>query len=175
MSKQRSLPTPAKPVPCGLRDGRSWRAFGIPKCCFQRQRRTCQPAGTSRTLKTCFGAAETLIELKRPDESRPLARQRHRAVHQKKKQTDEARFSDVHKSAGIVASEQQNPSERTDKSSSSEQDKSAFELESSCAGKQLAAFAELEQSLAAKTAVRLPAKDARAGRGDAPAGTLTTA
>ncbi|WP_176269172.1 GPO family capsid scaffolding protein, partial [Salmonella enterica] len=70
------------------------------------------------------------------------------ALFTKKEQTDEARFSDVHKSVELVASEQQNLSERTDKSLS-EQDKRLSELESSLQ-EQLAAFAELEQKLSSE-------------------------
>lgn len=88
-------------------------------------------------------AVETLIELEEARDEKPSSCPRHRAVHQKE-QTDEARFSDVHKAVELVATEQQNLSERTDKSLS-EQDKRLSELESSLQEQQ-AAFAELEKS-----------------------------
>lgn len=113
-------------------------------------------------------AVETLIELEEAQtKSRPSC-PRHRAVHQKE-QTDEARFSDVHKAVELVATEQQNLSERTDKSLS-EQDKRLSELESSLQEQQTA-FAELEQKLSSEDS----RKDyrQRAPGGDAPAGTLT--
>jgi hypothetical protein len=49
----------------------------------------------------------------------------------KKEQTDDARFSDVHRAVELVATEQQNLSERTDQSLSA-QDKRLAELETSC-------------------------------------------
>ncbi len=111
-------------------------------------------------------AAETVIEL---EESQPNLFARVTALFAKKEQTDEASFSDVHKAVELVATEQQNLSERTDKSLI-EQDKRLSELESSLQEQQ-AAFAELEQKLSREDS----RKDyrQRAPGGDAPAGTLT--
>lgn len=49
----------------------------------------------------------------------------------KKEQTDDARFSDVHRAVELVATEQQSLSERTDQNLSA-QDKRIDELEASC-------------------------------------------
>lgn len=75
----------------------------------------------------------------------------------------------MHKAVELVATEQQNLSERTDKSLS-EQDKRLSELESSLQEQQTA-FAELEKKLSSEDS----RKDyrQRAPGGDAPAGTLT--
>jgi uncharacterized coiled-coil protein SlyX len=78
----------------------------------------------------------------------------------KKEQTDDARFSDVHRAVELVATEQQNLSERTDQSLSA-QDKRLAELETSLQEQQ-AAFAELEQQLSRKTAVKIIASARRA-------------
>lgn len=49
----------------------------------------------------------------------------------KKEQNDEARFSDVHRAVELIATEQQNLSERTEHSLSA-QDTRIAELEASC-------------------------------------------
>ncbi|WP_233638603.1 GPO family capsid scaffolding protein, partial [Citrobacter cronae] len=59
---------------------------------------------------------ETLIELEEAQDEKPSLFARVTALFTKKEQTDEASFSDVHKAVELVATEQQNLSERTDKS-----------------------------------------------------------
>ncbi|MBJ3419420.1 MULTISPECIES: GPO family capsid scaffolding protein, partial [unclassified Salmonella] len=114
-------------------------------------------------------AEETLIELEEVQDEKPSLFARVTALFTKKEQTDDARFSDVHKAVELVASEQQILSERTDKSLS-DQDQRLSELESSLQEQQTA-FAELQQRLSREDS----RKDyrQRAPGGDAPAGTLT--
>ncbi|WP_213315808.1 GPO family capsid scaffolding protein [Klebsiella aerogenes] len=127
-------------------------------------------ANRKQSPENLFTAAEeTLIELEEAQDEKPSLFARITALLTKKEQTDEASFSDVHKAVELVATEQQNLSERTDKSLT-EQDKRLSELESSLQEQQ-AAFAELEQKLSREDS----RKDyrQRAPGGDAPAGTLT--
>ncbi|AOP41944.1 GPO family capsid scaffolding protein [Edwardsiella piscicida] len=112
---------------------------------------------------------ETLIELEESPDEKPSLFARVTALFIQKEQTDEARFSDVHKAVELVATEQQNLSERTDKSLS-EQNKRLSALESDLQAQQ-SAFTELEQKLSHEDS----RKDyrQRAPGADAPAGTLT--
>ncbi|AHJ74562.1 GPO family capsid scaffolding protein [Kosakonia sacchari] len=126
-------------------------------------------ANRKQNPENLFTAAEeTVIELEFQDD-KPSLFARVTALFTKKEQTDDARFSDVHKAVELVATEQQNLSERTDKSLS-DQDKRLSTLESSLQEQQTA-FAELEQKLSQEDS----RKDyrQRAPGGDAPAGTLT--
>ncbi|QGH30814.1 GPO family capsid scaffolding protein [Kluyvera intermedia] len=111
-------------------------------------------------------ATETVIEL---EESQPNLFARVTALFSKKEQTDDARFSDVHKAVELIATEQQGFGERTDKSLS-EQETRLSALEASL-GQQQADFAELQQKLSTEDS----RKDyrQRAPGGDAPAGTVT--
>lgn len=111
-------------------------------------------------------AAETVIEL---EEAPPSLFSRVTALFAKKEQTDDARFSDVHKAVELVATEQQSFGERTDKSLS-EQETRLSELETSLQQQQ-ADFTALQQQLNAEDS----RKDyrQRAPGGDAPAGTVT--
>ncbi|WP_407223683.1 GPO family capsid scaffolding protein [Enterobacter roggenkampii] len=111
-------------------------------------------------------AAETVIEL---EESQPNLFSRVTALFAKKEQTDDARFSDVHKAVELVATEQQGFGERTDKSLS-EQETRLSALETSLQQQQ-ADFAALQQQLSTEDS----RKDyrQRAPGGDAPAGTVT--
>ena len=111
-------------------------------------------------------AAETVIEL---EESQPNLFSRVTALFAKKEQTDDARFSDVHKAVELVATEQQSFGERTDKSLS-EQENRLSSLESSLQQQQTD-FAALKQQLSTEDS----RKDyrQRAPGGDAPAGTVT--
>lgn len=127
-------------------------------------------ANRKQNPENLFTAAEeTLIELEETQDEKPSLFARVTALFTKKEQTDDARFSDVHKAVELVATEQQNLSERTDKSLSG-QDARISELESSLQEQQ-AAFAELQQQLSREDS----RKDyrQRAPGGDAPAGTLT--
>lgn len=114
-------------------------------------------------------AAETVIELDETQDDKPSLFSRVTALFAKKEQTDDARFSDVHKAVELVATEQQSFGERTDKSLS-EQASRLSELETSLQ-KQQADFAALQQQLNAEDS----RKDyrQRAPGGDAPAGTVT--
>ncbi|MCM7229581.1 GPO family capsid scaffolding protein [Enterobacter hormaechei] len=127
-------------------------------------------ANRKQSPENLFTAAEeTLIELEETQDEKPSLFARVTDLFTKKEQTDDARFSDVHKAVELVATEQQNLSERTDKSLS-DQDARISELESSLQEQQ-AAFAELQQQLSCEDS----RKDyrQRAPGGDAPAGTLT--
>ncbi|HHA1787194.1 TPA: GPO family capsid scaffolding protein [Enterobacter ludwigii] len=127
-------------------------------------------ANRKQSPENLFTAAEeTLIELEETQDEKPSLFARVSALFTKKEQTDDARFSDVHKAVELVVTEQQNLSERTDKSLS-DQDARMSELESSLQEQQ-AAFAELQQQLSREDS----RKDyrQRAPGGDAPAGTLT--
>lgn len=127
-------------------------------------------ANRKQSRENLFTAAEeTLIELEETQDEKPSLFARITALFTKKEQTDDARFSDVHKAVELVATEQQNLSERTDKSLS-DQDARISELESSLQEQQ-AAFTELQQQLSREDS----RKDyrQRAPGGDAPAGTLT--
>lgn len=127
-------------------------------------------ANRKHSPENLFTAAEeTLIELEETQDEKPSLFARITALFTKKEQTDDARFSDVHKAVELVATEQQNLSEGTDKSLS-DQDARISELESSLQEQQ-AAFAELQQQLSREDS----RKDyrQRAPGGDAPAGTLT--
>ncbi|ECN7097420.1 GPO family capsid scaffolding protein [Salmonella enterica subsp. enterica] len=127
-------------------------------------------ANRKQSPENLFTAAEeTLIELDETQDEKPSLFARVTALFTKKEQTDDARFSDVHKAVELVATEQQNLSERTDKSLS-DQDARISELESSLQEQQ-AAFIELQQQLSREDS----RKDyrQRAPGGDAPAGTLT--
>ncbi len=70
-----------------------------------------------------------------------------------KKQTDDARFSDVHRAVELVATEQQSLSERTDQSLSA-QCKRIAELETALQEQQTA-FSALELRLSRKTAAKI--------------------
>lgn len=114
-------------------------------------------------------AAETVIELDETQDDKPSLFSRVTALFAKKEQTDDARFSDVHKAVELVATEQQSFGERTDKSLS-EQGTRLSVLETSLQQQQ-ADFAALQQQLSAEDS----RKDyrQRAPGGDAPAGTVT--
>lgn len=127
-------------------------------------------AGRKQNPENLFTAAEeTLIELEEAQSDKPSLFARVTAMFTKKEQTDDARFSDVHRAVELVATEQQSLSERTDQSLSA-QGKRLAELETSLQEQQTA-FAELEQQLQQEDS----RKDyrQRAPGGDAPAGTLT--
>ncbi|EMX8932380.1 GPO family capsid scaffolding protein [Enterobacter asburiae] len=127
-------------------------------------------ANRKQSPENLFTAAEeTLIELEETQDEKPSLFARVSALFTKKEQTDDTRFSDVHKAVELVVTEQQNLSERTDKSLS-DQDARISELESSLQ-EQLAAFAELQQQLSREDSRRDYRQ--RAPGGDAPAGTLT--
>ncbi|HFN7790087.1 TPA: GPO family capsid scaffolding protein [Escherichia coli] len=91
------------------------------------------------------------------------------ALFTKKEQSDDARFSDVHKAVELVATEQQNLSARTEKSLS-EQEERLSELETALQAQQTA-FNELVNKLSHEDS-RQDYRQ-RATGGNAPADTLT--
>lgn len=114
-------------------------------------------------------AEETLIELEEVQDDKPSLFTRITALFTKKEQSDDERFSDVHRAVELVATEQQNLSGRTEKSFS-DQGQRLTELETSLR-EQKTAFAELEQKLSREDS----RKDyrQRAPGGEASASTLT--
>ncbi|EMY3661280.1 GPO family capsid scaffolding protein, partial [Raoultella ornithinolytica] len=127
-------------------------------------------AGRKQNPENLFTAAEeTLIEWEEVQGEKTSLFARVSAMFTKKEQTDDARFSDVHRAVELVATEQQSLSERTDQSLSA-QGKRIAELETALQEQQTA-FSALE--------LRLSQEDSRkdyrqrAPGGEAPAGTLT--
>ncbi|EMO5615868.1 GPO family capsid scaffolding protein [Klebsiella pneumoniae] len=127
-------------------------------------------AGRKQNPENLFTAAEeTLIEWEEVQGEKTSLFARVTAMFTKKEQTDDARFSDVHRAVELVATEQQSLSERTDQSLSA-QDKRIAELETALQ-KQQTDFSALKQKLSQEDS----RKDyrQRAPGGEAPAGTLT--
>ncbi|HDX8750889.1 TPA: GPO family capsid scaffolding protein [Klebsiella michiganensis] len=127
-------------------------------------------AGRKQNPENLFTAAEeTLIEWEEVQGEKTSLFARVTAMFTKKEQTDDARFSDVHRAVELVATEQQSLSERTNQSLSA-QGKRIAELETALQEQQTA-FSALE--------LRLSQEDSRkdyrqrAPGGEAPAGTLT--
>ena len=114
-------------------------------------------------------AEETVIELEEIQEDKPSLFARVTALFTKKEQSDDARFSDVHKAVELVATEQQNLSARTEKSLS-EQEERLSELEIALQAQQTA-FNELVNKLSHEDS-RQDYRQ-RATGGNAPADTLT--
>ena len=114
-------------------------------------------------------AAETVIELEETQDEKPNLFSRVAAMFTKKEQSDDARFSDVHKAVELLATEQQSLGDSTQKSLS-EQDTRLSELETALQA-QITAFAELQQKLSQEDS----RKDfrQRTPGGSAPAGPLT--
>ena len=143
------------------------RQAWVQKCCSAKSNPL---AGRKQSPENLFTAAEeTLIEWEEVQGEKTSLFARVTAMFTKKEQTDDARFSDVHRAVELVATEQQSLSERTDQSLSA-QDKRLAALETSLQEQQTA-FAELEQQLQQEDS----RKDypQRAPGGNAPAGTLT--
>ncbi|WP_404676982.1 GPO family capsid scaffolding protein [Raoultella ornithinolytica] len=127
-------------------------------------------AGRKQNPENLFTAAEeTLIEWEEVQGEKPSLFARVTAMFTKKEQTDDARFSDVHRAVELVATEQQSLGERTDQSLSA-QDKRIAELETALQ-RQQTDFSALKQKLSQEDS----RKDyrQRAPGGEAPAGTLT--
>ncbi|EOX0727846.1 GPO family capsid scaffolding protein [Klebsiella pneumoniae] len=127
-------------------------------------------AGRKQNPENLFTAAEeTLIEWEEVQGEKTSLFARVTAMFTKKEQTDDARFSDVHRAVELVATEQQSLSERTDQSLSA-QDKRLAEMETALQ-KQQTDFSVLKQKLSQEDS----RKDyrQRAPGGNAPAGTLT--
>lgn len=127
-------------------------------------------ASRKQNPENLFTAAEeTLIEWEEVQGEKTSLFARVTAMFTKKEQTDDARFSDVHRAVELVATEQQNLSERTDQALTTQGTRIA-ELETALQQQQ-AAFSALEQKLSQEDS----RKDyrQRAPGGEAPAGTLT--
>lgn len=114
-------------------------------------------------------AEQTVIELEAAQDDKPSLFSRVTALFAKKTQSDDARFSDVHKAVELVATEQQNLSERTSASLDCQAERLSA-LETSFREHQTT-FTELQVKLSREDS----RKDyrQRAPGGDAPAGTLT--
>lgn len=114
-------------------------------------------------------AAETVIELEEVQDEKPNLFSRVAAMFSKKEQSDDSRFSDVHKAVELLATEQQSLGDSTEKSLS-EQGTRLSELETALQA-QTTAFAELQQKLSQEDS----RKDfrQRTPGGSAPAGPLT--
>lgn len=121
-------------------------------------------------------AAETVIELEEVPEEKPALFTRIKAMFAKQKQTDDDRFSDVHQAVELIASEQQNYGNRTERKLG-EQAERLSQLESSLQSQlddlsaQKEAFNELKEQL--ERADSRPDYRQRAPGGDAPAAHLT--
>lgn len=127
-------------------------------------------AGRKQNPENLFTAAEeTRIEWEEVQGEKTSLFARVTAMFTKKEQTDDARFSDVHRAVELVATEQQSLSERTEQSLSA-QGKRIAELETALQEQQTA-FSAVE--------LRLSQEDSRkdyrqrAPGGEAPADTLT--
>lgn len=117
-----------------------------------------------------FSAAEeTLIELEDVPEEKPGLFARVSALFTKQRQTDDARFSDVHQAVELLATEHQTYSARTD-NALAEQAERTGDLEAELQA-QKEAFAALKEQLSRQDS-RADYRQHAPG-GDAPAGTLT--
>lgn len=134
-------------------------------------------ANRKQSPENLFSASEeTLIELTEVPEEKPSLFARVTAMFSKKEQSDEARFSDVHQAVGLVATEQQNLSTRTDtvldeQSTRLNQLETELEAQQAAFAEQSAAFTQLQEQLShqdSRTDYRQ-----RAPGGNAPAGPLT--
>lgn len=126
-------------------------------------------AATDDPANLFTAAEETVIELEEVQDDKPSLFARVTALFTKKEQSDDARFSDVHKAVELVATEQQNLSARTEKSLS-EQEERLSELETALQAQQTA-FNELVDKLSHEDS-RQDYRQ-RATGGNAPADTLT--
>lgn len=127
-------------------------------------------ANRKQSPENLFTAAEeTVIELEEVQDEKPNLFSRVAAMFTKKEQSDDARFSDVHKAVELLATEQQSLGDSTQKSLS-EQGARLSELETALQA-QTTAFAELQQKLSQEDS----RKDfrQRTPGGSAPAGSLT--
>jgi hypothetical protein len=121
-------------------------------------------------------AEETLIELTEAQDDKPSLFTRVTALFSKKEQSDDARFSDVHKAVELVATEQQSLSSRTDSALSGQagrlsQLETELQTQQAAFSEQVAAFNELQAQLSRQDS-RTDYRQ-RAPGGDVPAGGLT--
>lgn len=121
-------------------------------------------------------ATETVIELEDVPEEKPALFTRIKAMFAKQKQTDDDRFSDVHQAVELIASEQQNYGNRTDRTLGEQAERlsqleNSLQLQLDDLSAQKEAFNELKEQL--ERADSRPDYRQRAPGGDAPAAHLT--
>jgi hypothetical protein len=134
-------------------------------------------ANRKQSPENLFSAAEeTVIELTEAQDDKPSLFTRVTALFSKKEQSDDARFSDVHKAVELVATEQQSLSSRTDSALSGQaarlsQMETELQTQQAAFSEQVAAFNELQAQLSRQDS-RTDYRQ-RAPGGDVPAGGLT--
>lgn len=134
-------------------------------------------ANRKQSPENLFTAAEeTVIELTEALDDKPSLFTRVTALFSKKEQSDDARFSDVHKAVELVATEQQSLSSRTDYALSGQaellsQMETELQTQQTAFSEQVAAFNELQAQLSRQDS-RTDYRQ-RAPGGDVPAGGLT--
>ncbi|MEN4978959.1 GPO family capsid scaffolding protein [Erwinia billingiae] len=134
-------------------------------------------ANRKQSPENLFSAAEeTVIELTEVQDDKPSLFTRVTALFSKKEQSDDARFSDVHKAVELVATEQQNLSGRTDSALSGQAERlsqmeTELQTQQAAFSEQVAAFNELQAQLSRQDS-RTDYRQ-RAPGGDVPAGGLT--
>ena len=134
-------------------------------------------ANRKQSPENLFSAAEeTVIELTEAQDDKPSLFTRVTAMFSKKEQSDDARFSDVHKAVELVATEQQSLSSRTDSALSGQAERlsqleTELQTQQAAFSEQVAAFNELQAQLSRQDS-RTDYRQ-RAPGGDVPAGGLT--
>ncbi len=134
-------------------------------------------ANRKQSPENLFSAAEeTVIELTEAQDDKPSLFTRVTAMFSKKEQSDDARFSDVHKAVELVATEQQSLSSRTDEALSGQAERlsqmeTELQTQQAAFSEQVAAFNELQAQLSRQDS-RTDYRQ-RAPGGDVPAGGLT--
>ncbi|MGB8926392.1 MAG: GPO family capsid scaffolding protein [Pantoea agglomerans] len=134
-------------------------------------------ANRKQSPENLFTAAEeTVIELTEALDDKPSLFTRVTALFSKKEQSDDARFSDVHKAVELVATEQQSLSSRTDSALSGQAERlsqmeTELQTQQTAFSEQVAAFNELQAQLSRQDS-RTDYRQ-RAPGGDVPAGGLT--
>lgn len=134
-------------------------------------------ANRKQSPENLFSAAEeTVIELTEAPDDKPSLFTRVTAMFGKKEQSDDARFSDVHKAVELVATEQQSLSNRTDSALSGQAERlsqmeTELQTQQAAFSEQVAAFNELQAQLSRQDS-RTDYRQ-RAPGGDVPAGGLT--
>ncbi|CAX58622.1 capsid scaffolding protein [Erwinia billingiae Eb661] len=134
-------------------------------------------ANRKQSPENLFSAAEeTVIELTEAQDDKLSLFTRVTALFSKKEQSDDARFSDVHKAVELVATEQQSLSTRTDSALSGQAERlsqmeTELKTQQTAFSEQVAAFNELQAQLSRQDS-RTDYRQ-RAPGGDVPAGGLT--
>lgn len=134
-------------------------------------------ANRKQSPENLFSAAEeTVIELTEAQDDKPSLFTRVTALFSKKEQSDDARFSDVHKAVELVATEQQSLNSRMDSALSGQAERlsqmeTELQTQQTAFSEQVAAFNELQAQLSRQDS-RTDYRQ-RAPGGDVPAGGLT--